>query len=116
MKIYKLSSNINLWLDDERDPSNPDTQKLFGSNGSEIWVKTVEEAIPFLEKGLVASISFDNDLGEGKREGKHLAAWIEEQAYLKKIPRLKWKIHSKNPNGKYAIMMAMLNADRFWEV
>lgn len=115
MKIFKISSEINLWLDDERDPKNPDTQRLFGANGSDIWVKTIEEAISYLEKGVVSSISFDNDLGEGKREGRHLAAWIEERAYFRTIQPLKWKIHSQNPNGRKEIMQAMENADRYWK-
>lgn len=110
----KLASVIRLWLDDERDPSDPEIQKRYGSNGTEIWVKSVDDAINCLQKGAVKHISFDNDLGEGQKEGRHLAAWIEEQAYFKKIPSLEWNIHSENPNGRQEILMAMSNADRFW--
>ena len=95
MKIYSINK-IKLWLDDERDPSDPKIKELFGSSGDEVWVKKVEEAIVFLEKREVSSISFDNDLGDGNKEGRHLASWIEEQAYFNAIPPMNWRIHSKN--------------------
>lgn len=109
------TSKIWLWLDDQRDPSDPFIQKSFGAQGSEIWVTTVEEAQIYIKNGNVIGISFDNDLGQGKKEGYDLAKWIEEKAYFKKIPRLQWKIHSQNPKQRDRIRQAMENADGFWD-
>jgi hypothetical protein len=116
MKFYKISEInqiIDLWLDDERNPSNQNTKSLFGSIGSEIWVKTPQEAIDFLSQGNVRSISFDYDLG-GDLTGITVANWIEEQAYNGKIKPLTWKIHSANPVGRQDISRAMNSAERFW--
>jgi len=113
MKIIKIAQKIELWLDDERDPKNTQIQKDFSAKGSEIWVKNVPEAIQYLSKGNVSSISFDNDLGV-ELEGYDLAKYIEEMAYYNKIPKLTWKIHSKNPTAALRIQQAMINADRYW--
>lgn len=119
MKIFKLSQtqnnqHIHMWLDDNRDPKDPENQRRYGAKGNELWVKTIEEAQPYIERGEVASISFDNDLGL-PTEGKHLARWIEDQAYWKKIPPMEWHVHSENSVAKKEIIAAMSNADRFWE-
>lgn len=114
----KIASNISLWLDDERDPKDPKIINLFGSNGNEIWVKTIEEAITYLKQGNVGSISFDHDLGgetNYSKTGYDLANWIEEQAFNNKIPKLSWRIHSKNPEGARNIQKAMESANKFWE-
>lgn len=115
MQLSKMASELHLWLDDERDPSDPEVQKRYGAKGTETWVKSVDEAISYLQKMVVASISFDNDLGEGQKEGRHLAAWIEEEAYFNRVPYMEWNIHSENPVGKNEIFMGMSNAERFWE-
>ena len=82
---YKLaSSGISLWLDDERDPTDPNIQNGFGSLGNEIWVKTAPEAINILSGDNVTSISLDHDLGEPEAEkgnGNDVATWIEEKAF-----------------------------------
>ena len=115
MNWYKMSqSKVKLWLDDNRDPKNPTIKLDFGSRGDEIWVKTVEEAKSYLMNGNVEFISFDNDLGQ-QLEGSDLADWIEELAFNNKIPRMAWKVHSKNPVKSKAITQAMTNADRFWD-
>jgi len=117
MKIQALAkiTSIELWIDDLRDPTDPEIQKRYGAKGTETWVKTVNEAIHYLHQGIVTHISFDNDLGEGQKEGRHLAAWIEEEAYFNRIPSMEWVIHSENPIGKNEIFMAMSNAEAFWE-
>lgn len=115
MKLIRLASKIRLWLDDNRDPKDPEIQKKFGARGDETWVKTVEEALKYLQSGNVEYLSFDNDLGEGLKEGRHLAAWVEEQAYYKKLPKFAWAVHSTNPSGAKEIIQAMQNADRFWQ-
>lgn len=106
-------NNIELWLDDERDPTDPFIVREFGSNSNMIWVKTVPEAKKLIETGKVVFISFDNDLAQPE-EGQHLAKWIEEQAFNNTIPPLKWKIHSMNVAGRKEIQAAMTNADKFW--
>ena len=102
MKIFRISRR--LWLDDRR-PMPPDF---------DIWAKTVDEAKAILSKGDVNFISFDNDLGEDQ-EGRHLAAWIEENAFHGKIGKMDWQVHSANPIGAQDISKAMSNADRFWD-
>lgn len=105
---------IRLWLDDEKDPKDPTVQKEFGAQGDEVWVKTVEEAISYLQNKNVGYISFDNDLGEEKKEGYELAKWIEEQSYNNKIPPLTWSIHSQNLPANEKIKSAMNKANEFW--
>jgi hypothetical protein len=114
--LNNLSLNINLWLDDIRNPRDPFVKNNFGSKGDETWVKNIEEAIEFLLNGNVVYISFDNDLGEGMREGWQLAEWIEEKAYNKEILPLKWRVHSQNPVARKRIADSMENADKFWVV
>ena len=111
----RLASGIRLWLDDERDPKIPEIQQKFGAKGDEIWVKTVEEAMRHIQSGNVEYISLDNDLGEGLKEGKDLANWIEKEAYFKRLPRMSWAVHSQNPPAHKEILRAMQNADRFWQ-
>ena len=114
MNWYKMSqANIELWLDDERDPKNPQIQRDFGAKGTELWVKTVPEAIKHLSIDNVTFISFDNDLGTDL-EGRDLAKWIEEKAYYKELPKLGWNVHSKNPVAAVEIQKAMSNADNYW--
>lgn len=112
-QFLENESNIDLWLDDERDPKDPFIIQNFGSKENMLWVKSVPEAIKFLKTGRVTSISFDNDLGL-PQEGKDLARWIEEKSFNKEIPRLNWKIHSMNGPASKEIHRAMQNADRFW--
>jgi hypothetical protein len=113
-RLANNTTSIHLWLDDERDPSIPFIKQNFGANGNEIWVKSVTEAINYINQGIVASISFDNDLGSNLPEGYDLAKYIEEKAYNNEINPIKWKIHSANPKGKSFIEMAMNQADKFW--
>jgi len=115
MKIIRLASKIRLWLDDERDPKNLEIQQKFGARGDEIWVKNVGEALSYIQTGNVEYISFDNDLGEGLKEGKELANWIEKEAYYKRLPRLSWEVHSQNPPAHKEIIQTMQNADKFWQ-
>jgi len=103
---------VTLWLDDERDPNDPIIQREYGSTGDEVWVKTVEEVIPYLTGGL-ESISFDHDLGEGQT-GYDLARLIEVAAFHNKLTRFNWRVHSANPVGKRNIRVAMMAADRYW--
>lgn len=107
------NSSIEIWLDDERDPSKPDIQEDFGARPGMTWCKTVPEAKTLLKTGKVTYLSFDNDLGLPE-EGYHLAKWIEIEAHDGHIPRLMWTVHSKNMPAVRYIIMAMKNADKFW--
>lgn len=104
---------MKLWLDDERDPKSNKIQSLFGSDGDEVWVKTIEQAIYYLNQNVVESISLDHDLGYDKT-GLDLANWIEEKAYNGSLERLVWSVHSLNSVGAKKITQAMRNADRYW--
>ena len=108
-----MMAGISLWLDDERDPSDPVVRQLFGAVGDELWVKTASEAIEVLKGGRVEMISLDHDLGTVDN-GMTVAAWIEEQAFLEKLPRIKWKIHSQNVVGVENMKRALKKADRYW--
>jgi len=115
MKIYKISqSKLDVWLDDERDPKDANVKKLFGTNGSEIWMKTIEPIQELILQNRIGLIDFDNDLGEGIAEGKVLAQWIEEKAFKKEIEPIEWHVHSQNSIAAKEISKAMSNADRFW--
>ncbi len=104
---------MKIWLDDERDPKSNKIQNLFGSDGDEVWVKTIEQAIYYLSQNIVESISIDHDLGYNKT-GLDLANWIEESAYNGSLSRLIWSVHSLNSVGAKKITQAMRNADKYW--
>ena len=103
-----------LWLDDERDPKSKQIQMQFGAEGDEIWAKSANVAINHLKKGNITSISLDHDLGPNAGTGLDVAVWIEEQAYLGKLPKLTWFVHSMNPVGSKNITVAMNNAEKYW--
>ena len=86
---------------------------IFGAEGDEIWAKTASVAINLLKQGNVEFISFDHDLGTSDT-GLTVAKWIEEQAYLGKLPKLDWIVHSMNPVGAKSITQTMNKADKFW--
>jgi hypothetical protein len=81
-----FSQKIRLWLDDERDPKNPEIQRLYGAAGNEIWVKTAPEAINYLNTKNVKYISLDHDLGNlpGVGSGYDVAKYIEKKCFLKR--------------------------------
>lgn len=112
-EFFTEEEGISLWLDDERDPNDSSIQEDFGARPGMIWVKTVPAAKEILKTGKVTYISFDNDLGQPE-EGRHLANWIEEEAYYGRLPKILWMVHSKNMSAVKQIIMAMKNADKFW--
>jgi hypothetical protein len=120
MSWYKKSQvqTIKLWLDDERDPKNPQIQQLFGAEGDEIWVKTASEAIQKIQTGNVSYVSLDHDLGpvvSGAGTGYEVAKFIEKGAFEGTVSKLTWHIHSQNASGAMNMLMALKNADRYWE-
>ncbi|MEO0480472.1 MAG: cyclic-phosphate processing receiver domain-containing protein [Planctomycetota bacterium] len=110
-------ASIRLWLDDERDPTDSTIQRLFGSTGDEVWVKTVEDAVELLESrgSAVVSISLDNDLGipGSENEGFRVAQYIERRAGVYGIaPPSEMKVHSANPIRRGEMAQAFANARR----
>jgi hypothetical protein len=105
-----MNNGINLWLDDKRDP------KEFSPHIDWVWVKTAKVAIAALEAGIVKCISLDHDLGPEWETGNGymVAKYIEEAAYLRKIPQLEWHVHSQNSVGVASMKAALNNANRYW--
>lgn len=103
--FIKQSSEIRLFLDDIRDPSEYKVHDV-------VWVKTYNEAVNYLKTGNVIWISFDHDLGSGK-SGYDVAKYIEQNVYENKMFCPEWQIHSANPTGRKNIERAMKNAERF---
>jgi hypothetical protein len=59
----------------------------------------------------IEEISFDHDLGEGKKTGYDVAKFFEEAAHLGRVNYIpKWNVHSANPVGRGAIIAAMFSA------
>ena len=104
-----------IWLDDERDPRQPQIQSLFGADGDEFWVKTADQAIHYLRQGGVTFISLDHDLGPDAGSGMEVANWIEQQAFHGTLERIHWSVHSMNSVGAKNMTKALSNADRFWD-
>jgi hypothetical protein len=106
-----MKNGINLWVDDVRDPA------LYSPSREWLWVKTAPAAIAALETGTVERVSLDHDLGLLPEEGcgYDVAVWIEEAAYMGKIPALDWLIHSANPVGRKRMEAALMKADRYWK-
>lgn len=101
-----MKNGINLWLDDRRPMPA----------GFDLHVYTAQAAIAALETGTVERISLDHDLGPENETGNGymVAKWIEEAAYLNKIPRLTWSVHSQNSVGAASMRAALTNADAYW--
>ena len=117
---------INLWLDDERDPMTYGESFRVADNATKIllkfgrnswtWVKTVPEAQAILEKGNVAVLSCDNDLGV-KIEGFQLLNWLEEKAATEPdfpIPEHIF-VHSHNVDRIAPMQQAIDSIKRFKE-
>jgi len=102
-----MKNGINLWLDDKRKMPE----------GYDLHVFTAQAAIAALETGTVEKVSLDHDLGPEDETGNGymVAKWIEEAAYLGKIPKLEWHVHSQNSVGVASMKAALTNATRYWE-
>ena len=99
---------MKLWLDDWREkPAEYD-----------IHVKTAADAIAALERGGITEISLDYDLGKYDDEisdtGRAVAAWIARGAWDGTVPRMKWKIHSDNVQGREIMLRMLEQAERYW--
>lgn len=103
----------NLWLDDVRDPEDPQIQEMFGAVSGMIWVKTVDAAINRLKSNQINWISLDHDLGI-KATGYDVAKWIESRAHSGELAPLTWTIHSANIIGARTMKQALTKADEYW--
>ena len=94
--------SINLFLDDERDPSDFYT---FEDIPFQV-VRTVKEFKKVLEKETeVDIISFDHDLGTSKT-GYDALCWLEEQVFLGNIIVKEISIHTANPGALMKMFQA----------
>ncbi len=80
---------MKIFLDDERKP--PDGWHL---------VSTPQEAIEWLQRGIVGEISLDHDLGDGPDNGYQVILWIEEAVVLRQFVPPKIRVHSANPSAR----------------
>lgn len=102
---------MKIWLDDQiNDIACADRHTPEGYIG----VDSALKAIKLIKKGNVSFISFDHDLGYNKFSGYIVAKYIEKYAFLGKLNKIGWEIHSANPVGSNNIRTAMLSAERFW--
>jgi len=109
-----------LWLDDIRDPeryfNKKNNSSTFIKNSNYyhnlstkydinyVWVKNFDEFTNFIvTNGLPQFVSFDHDLGAGKKKGFDCAKWLVEYCRKnnKKLP--KFYVHSANKNGQISI-------------
>lgn len=103
---------MKLWLDDQiNDPSCPNRHTPVGFIG----VNSALKAIKLIKANKVTYISFDHDLGDNVFSGYIVAKYIEKYAYLGKLNKIEYDIHSANPIGAENIRKAMLSAERFWK-
>lgn len=95
-----------LFLDDERHPS--EVKWIVMPQGDWTIVRSAQEFMThILEQGMCDVISFDNDLGEDGKEGKHCARWLAEVVMNGKVafnPNFKFTVHSMNPIAKSYII------------
>lgn len=105
LKYHK--HKMKIFLDDRRNTPN-----------GFIRTRTVKTTIELLKwnNGNIDTVSLDNDLGKGLTEGRMVARWIEEQAFLgllDPIPNL--IVHSDNNVARNDMMRAFENAKKYWE-
>jgi hypothetical protein len=93
----RRSSEVRLWLDDERDP------RVFAPDQEWVWVKTVAEAQALLLSGGVVAMSLDHDLGDADQpSGYDLCLWLAERGFSDPSASLwppKVSVHSQNGIG-----------------
>jgi hypothetical protein len=100
-----------IWFDDNRKP--PDD--------SWIWAQTSYDCFVIFSRHIVnpigaqiEEISFDHDLG-GEDKSIAVANYLEHLAKHNAHPRVKWSIHTENPNGREQLLMTLQRCDEFWD-
>ena len=56
-------SKVRIWLDDQRNPQDKETQNRFGATSDMIWIKHPDLLKDMLLSNQIGFISFDHDLG-----------------------------------------------------
>lgn len=87
-----------LFLDDDRAPPNDGEEWLIA--------RTFEEATYLVNQyGYPSFVSFDNDLGEGRIEGRDFAKWLvnHDQTFGGMPADFAWYAHTQNPVARDAI-------------
>lgn len=91
--------NNYLFLDDERVPA--DVTWIALHQGSYQIARDYRDFTNYIKHyGIPDVISFDNDLGEGEREGIECAHWLVNEVLdgnLAWNPKFQFTVHSKNP-------------------
>ncbi len=87
---------MNIWLDDERNPSDYVV-------GTWWWVTRAEDLIRFLsalEDMTGITLSLDHDLGDGVLTGYDVMLFIEDRVAEGWNPPTEIRIHTQNPVGR----------------
>jgi hypothetical protein len=119
--LYFRKYDYSLFLDDERFPP-----RVYERHGNRKWifVRSYRDAVLYIRKhGCPSYISFDNDLGFNKPEGRALATWlIDEDLTCKIIPNnFNFCVHSQNPVARDAIVSKLtryldfIREERSWK-
>lgn len=105
---------MKLWVDDQiDDKSTPDRHTPVGWVGA----KTPTSAIRLLKTGKVTHVDLDHDLGDNVLgNGYTVCLFIEKMAFLGKLPKIVWNVHSANPVGRAKMEHALRKADFYWSI
>ena len=89
--------NYKLFLDDERFPPENNSDPIIT-----LIARSYYEGTEIVRTcGLPGSISFDHDLGDGKKNGHQFAMFLVNYCLDHDIkPDMDWYVHSQNPVGK----------------
>ncbi len=99
----KRNPNYNIFLDDERFPSDSDNKEYIIIRNYKDFVNTINLL------GLPNYISFDHDLGESKT-GYDCAKYLVEYCLDNNLTAtFKFYVHSQNPIGKENIIKLLNN-------
>jgi len=91
---------LRLYLDDQRPL--PD-------DGFDFLIRTVEDAIKYINQNAVEFISLDNDLGVGYTEGYKVADYIEHAYICGDIEFVDFMPHTNNPGAARRMWQAREN-------
>lgn len=93
-----------LWLDDERDPTDPRWHAYFPiESPNVVWVQTYAQFTDWITAHSIPdAICFDHDLGDGP-SGMDAAKWLTEYCMRHRLKLPRWTIQSANPIGKQNI-------------
>lgn len=101
-----MKNKYQIFLDDLRIPSDiyPNT-----NNSDWVIVRNLTEFKKIIEeRGVPSYISFDNDLGESREEGKDAAKWMVFEKWLN-IYDMDFLVHSANVSGVREYITDLLN-------